>query len=868
MADQKEKVLKNDKSKENNKINVAVPELDDTEPPKVIISNLPTMCIKMTSNKLQKSNDVLDENNKDSDDCQIILPKTEIIDITDDHGDKDEITICSTNNDVEDTQLIKTPKDLMTNKLETEVISEDEMPVDTISVNPTSVDTIFVDPTSVDTISVDPTSVNTISIDPIPVNTEAVSEDEIPQTTIGDKTETVSDEELPMETGDKKTKRCKTPDEEKQNESQLEKKIKTEEVKSFTEFDKFWQAVKDDPSDFAGWTYLLQYVDQENNAENAREAYDKFLELYPYCYGYWRKFADFEKRNNNKEECEVVFQRGLNAIPLSVDLWIHYMTYLKTHHTDDVDHIRSKFEKGLEMCGLEYRSDRLWDHYIKWEVEQNNLINAFNIYNRLLATQTLGYLTHFENFKEFVNKSTPEKFLNAKQYLELRHKVAEGLRKSGHDEMLTDDSAPPGEESAILSDLSEKELILLKEKIIEIKLKIHKETGKEIAKRQVFEEGIKRPYFHVKPLEKSQIDNWKNYIAFEKENGDHQRIIVLYERCLIACALYEEFWLSYLDYLESVVFDVNDLLKDLYKRACLVHHRKSPVLHLKWSAFEEINGNADKAAEILKNLDEAVPHMLKIIYRRINLEKRRDQYDRVSELYEHYINTSHTKFLTSNIAIKYARFLWKCMNKIKKAIEVLTEIINKDKDNMQDNARLLLQLIELKMSEKPLNEKSVIQVFDEILSMSSVNLEQKILFSQRKLEFIEDYTCDYTSLRKATNEFKCYSELLAKEKKKALVAADEEKSRIEREMKAKQAQDMAASSNTHMGSTNYQPYNSTGYYPQQYATGYNQTPYQPYASTGQDYSYQYQNWSYPHANYNQTWNSYNSYNSGSGGSGY
>jgi len=31
----------------------------------------------------------------------------------------------------------------------------------------------------------------------------------------------------------------------------------------------------------------------------AREAYDEFLSRYPYCYGYWKKYADLEKRNND-----------------------------------------------------------------------------------------------------------------------------------------------------------------------------------------------------------------------------------------------------------------------------------------------------------------------------------------------------------------------------------------------------------------------------------------------------------------------------------------------------------------------------------------------------------------------------------------
>ena len=55
---------------------------------------------------------------------------------------------------------------------------------------------------------------------------------------------------------------------------------------------------------------------------------------------------------------------------------------------------------------------------------------------------------------------------------------------------------------------------------------------------------IRRPYFHVKPLEKGQLKNWKEYLDFEIENGSHERVMVLFERCMIACALYEEFWLK------------------------------------------------------------------------------------------------------------------------------------------------------------------------------------------------------------------------------------------------------------------------------------------------------------------------------------
>jgi len=60
---------------------------------------------------------------------------------------------------------------------------------------------------------------------------------------------------------------------------------------------------------------------------------------------------------------------------------------------------------------------------------------------------------------------------------------------------------------------------------------------------------IRRPYFHVKPLEKSQLKNWRDYLEFEMENGSEKRVVVLFERCLIACALYEEFWMKVCKYL-------------------------------------------------------------------------------------------------------------------------------------------------------------------------------------------------------------------------------------------------------------------------------------------------------------------------------
>lgn len=70
-------------------------------------------------------------------------------------------------------------------------------------------------------------------------------------------------------------------------------------------------------------------------------------------------------------------------------------------------------------------------------------------------------------------------------------------------------------------------------------------------------------------------------------------------------------------------------------------------------------GQYDKAAQILDMLDSVSPDKKLIIQRRINLERRRNRYDRVCELYEHYISTANSSLTSILLTVKYARFVWK-----------------------------------------------------------------------------------------------------------------------------------------------------------------------------------------------------------------
>lgn len=82
----------------------------------------------------------------------------------------------------------------------------------------------------------------------------------------------------------------------------------------------------------------------------------------------------------------------------------------------------------------------------------------------------------------------------------------------------------------------------LREKIISLREIVYNKTVEEVNRRWHYEDSIKRPYFHVKPLERMQLKNWHEYLDSETKEGNHKNICVLFERCFIACALYEEFW--------------------------------------------------------------------------------------------------------------------------------------------------------------------------------------------------------------------------------------------------------------------------------------------------------------------------------------
>merc|ERR1711976_799686 len=108
------------------------------------------------------------------------------------------------------------------------------------------------------------------------------------------------------------------------------------------DFSRIWLTVKQKPHDFTSWCTLLQLAEQENKLGLIRKAFNEFFKHYPYTYAYWKKFADLERRHGHNYHTKRVIKRGLEANPMSIDLWIYAIELYPSRYTAEYSHLQSK----------------------------------------------------------------------------------------------------------------------------------------------------------------------------------------------------------------------------------------------------------------------------------------------------------------------------------------------------------------------------------------------------------------------------------------------------------------------------------------------------------------------------------------------
>lgn len=190
---------------------------------------------------------------------------------------------------------------------------------------------------------------------------------------------------------------------------------------------------------------------------------------------------------------------------------------------------------------------------------------------------------------------------------------------------------------------------------------IFNHTQSEVTSRWTYEQGIKRPYYHVTELDDEQLTNWGKYLDYEEGEGNYDRIKFLYERCLVTAANYDELWFRYARWLAAQK-DKHEEVRNVYQRASSVYVAiAQPAIRLQYANFEESQDRSDVAIAIHEAILMHIPGHLETIKSLANLHRRQYGVDAAFDVLRQYTEDGNcTPQTRGALVAEWARITWRC----------------------------------------------------------------------------------------------------------------------------------------------------------------------------------------------------------------
>ncbi|PYH92874.1 hypothetical protein BO71DRAFT_400192 [Aspergillus ellipticus CBS 707.79] len=408
----------------------------------------------------------------------------------------------------------------------------------------------------------------------------------------------------------------------------------------------------DDPDNFETWERLVRAgealeggINRNSNPQaitTVRNVYDRFLAKFPLLFGYWKKYADLEFSITGTEAADMVYERGVASISPSVDLWTNYCSF-KAETSHDADVIRELFERGASSVGLDFLAHPFWDKYIEYEERVEAYDKIFGILGRVIHIPMHQYARYFERYRQLAQARPVVELASPETLAQLRAEL----------DAASAQVAPGAKAEAEV----ERDLRL---RVDGLHLEIFSKTQTETTKRWTYESEIKRPYFHVTELDEGQLANWKKYLDFEESEGSYSRTQFLYERCLVTCAHYDEFWQRYARWMAAQPGKEEEV-RCIYQRASYLYVPiANPATRLQYAYFEEMSGRVDVAKEIHDAILINIPNHVETIVSLANMCRRHGGLDAAIDVYKTQLDSTQSDLATkAALVAEWARLLWK-----------------------------------------------------------------------------------------------------------------------------------------------------------------------------------------------------------------
>ncbi|KXJ95343.1 hypothetical protein Micbo1qcDRAFT_187457 [Microdochium bolleyi] len=491
--------------------------------------------------------------------------------------------------------------------------------------------------------------------------------------------------------------------------------------------------VEGDTDNFEAWEKLIRACEAQEGGLNRnsspqalatlRDAYDRFLLKFPLLFGYWKKYADLEFNISGPESAEMIYERGCASITNCVDLWTSYCSFkMETTHTPHL--VRELFERAATCVGLDFLAHPFWDKYLEYEERQEAHDKIFAILQRVIGIPMHQYARYYERFRQLAHTQPLTEICSVDTLARFQSEVnAEAAAYGG----------------AARSELEVERDV--RAKIDAMYFETFQHTQDETTKRWTYESELKRPYFHVTELENAQLVSWRRYLDFEEDAGDFARTAFLYERCVVTCALYDEFWFRYAKWMAAQPGKEEEV-RHIYMRAATIFVPISrPGIRLQFAYFEESCGRTDVARDIHEAILMQMPDCVEAIVSWANLERRQSGLDAAIEVLKAQIDSQNIDLFTKAVLVSHwAVLLWRARGSSEEARTVFVK-------NVQwyaDSRHFWQKWIDFELQqpaaggEEDQQAARIKHVFDELLTKSRISSGSKQDLYLSYLAYLQD----------------------------------------------------------------------------------------------------------------------------------
>jgi len=187
-----------------------------------------------------------------------------------------------------------------------------------------------------------------------------------------------------------------------------------------TEFERFKALVTANSMDFTSWVGYLDQAEKESTYTLGAKAFTDFLALFPLCYGYWQKYADYTMKlcsadPDVQSNVTAIYEKAVHGIGQSVDMWMHYINFLQQSKADGAALLKV-FERAVSKCGTDRHSQPLWNAFLHFQqTQENGEAKVCALYHRITTLVWQGATEYWQLYQHVLGQCAVASIASAEE---------------------------------------------------------------------------------------------------------------------------------------------------------------------------------------------------------------------------------------------------------------------------------------------------------------------------------------------------------------------------------------------------------------------------------------------------------------------